>query len=366
MKVLIADGVSQMAVDILKDDFDCDVRDKLPAEELLSIIPDYDALIVRSASKVTAEVIAAAKNLKIIGRAGVGVDNIDVAAATDKGIIVINSPGGNTIAATEHTFAMMMAMARHIPIANETLQKGEWNRKKYTGVELKGKTLGVIGMGRIGSGVAKRAYTRTRDGNFALHGLMGFDLYGKTAGVIGTGKIARVLIGILQGFGLKVLAYDVFEDKEYEKKSGIKYVTLDELYKNSDIISLNCPLTADNRYLINKDSIAKMKKGVMIINTGRGPLINSEDLVEALKSGQVGAAGLDVYEEEHDYFYQDRSDNIIEDDNLRSLMSLNNVLITSHQAFFTHEAMTNIVTTTLQNAKDFYDGKELVNEVNAQ
>ena len=152
MKVLIADGVSQMAVDILKDEFDCDVRDKLPAEELLSIIPDYDALIVRSASKVTAEVIAAAKNLKIIGRAGVGVDNIDVAAATDKGIIVINSPGGNTIAATEHTFAMMMAMARHIPIANETLQKGEWNRKKYTGVELKGKTLGVIGMGRIGSG----------------------------------------------------------------------------------------------------------------------------------------------------------------------------------------------------------------------
>ena len=157
MKVLIADGVSQTAVDILKDDFECVIKDKLPAEELLEIIPDFDALIVRSASKVTAEVIEAAKNLKIIGRAGVGVDNIDVAAATAKGIVVINSPGGNTNAATEHSFAMMLAMARHIPVANETLQKGEWNRKKYVGVELRGKTLGVVGMGRIGSGVAKRA-----------------------------------------------------------------------------------------------------------------------------------------------------------------------------------------------------------------
>ena len=211
-----------------------------------------------------------------------------------------------------------------------------------------------------------RAYSRTRDGNFALHGLMGFDLYGKTAGVIGTGKIARVLIGILQGFGINVLAYDVFEDKEYEKKSGIKYVSLDELYAKSDIISLNCPLTQDNKYLINKDSIAKMKDGVMIINTGRGPLINSEDLVNGLKSGKIGAAGLDVYEEEHDYFYQDRSDQIITDDNLSRLMSLNNVLITSHQAFFTQEAMHNIVSTTLHNVKDYFEGKELVNEVSVQ
>ena len=267
-----------------------------------------------------------ANGVQLLALRCAGFNNVDLQAAKELGIRVVRVPAYSPHAIAEHVVALILTL----------------NRKTH------------------------RAYTRTRDGNFALHGLMGFDLYGKTAGVIGTGKIARVLIGILQGFGLKVLAYDVFEDKEYEKKSGIKYVTLDELYKNSDIISLNCPLTADNRYLINKDSIAKMKKGVMIINTGRGPLINSEDLVEALKSGQVGAAGLDVYEEEHDYFYQDRSDNIIEDDNLRSLMSLNNVLITSHQAFFTHEAMTNIVTTTLQNAKDFYDGKELVNEVNAQ
>jgi len=211
-----------------------------------------------------------------------------------------------------------------------------------------------------------RAYSRTRDGNFALHGLMGFDLYGKTAGVVGTGKIARVLIGILKGFGMNVVAYDIYEDHEYEKAAGIKYVTMDELYAQSDIISLNCPLTPQNRYLINKDSIAKMKKGVMIINTGRGPLINSEDLVEGLKSGQIGAAGLDVYEEEHDYFYQDRSDHIITDDNLSRLMSLNNVLITSHQAFFTKEAMNNIVNTTLQNVTDYFAGNELVNEVKPQ
>ena len=143
MKVLVADGVSQKGIDILAGEFECVVKNKLPAEELLEIIPEFDALIVRSASKVTAEVLAAASNLKIIGRAGVGVDNIDVAAATARGIIVINSPGGNTIAATEHTMAMMLAMSRNIPIANETVQKGEWNRKKYVGVELRGKTIGV-------------------------------------------------------------------------------------------------------------------------------------------------------------------------------------------------------------------------------
>ena len=263
--------------------------------------------------------------VKVIALRCAGFNNVDLRAAKELGLKVVRVPAYSPHAVAEHVVALILTL----------------NRKTH------------------------RAYTRTRDGNFSLHGLMGFDLCGKTAGVVGTGKIARVLIKILQGFGLNVLAYDVYEDKEYEKESGIKYVSLDTLYQNSDIISLNCPLTESNRYLINKDSIAKMKKGVMIINTGRGPLINSLDLVEALKSGQVGAAGLDVYEEEHDYFFQDRSDNIIADDNLRSLMSLNNVLITSHQAFFTHEAMTNIVTTTLQNVKDFYEGKELVNEVKA-
>ena len=203
MKVLIADGVSQTAVDILKDDFECVIKDKLPAEELLEIIPDFDALIVRSASKVTAEVIEAAKNLKIIGRAGVGVDNIDVAAATAKGIVVINSPGGNTNAATEHSFAMMLAMARHIPVANETLQKGEWNRKQYTGVELKGKTLGVIGMGRIGSGVAKRALA----------------------------------------FDMKVIGYDPYINEERCRDMGVTVGTFDDVIDQADFITVHKPLT---------------------------------------------------------------------------------------------------------------------------
>ena len=158
MKVLVADGVSPKGIEILQQaGLECVVKDKLPAEELLEIIPQFDALIVRSASKVTKEVIERAQNLKIIGRAGVGTDNIDIAAATAHGIVVINSPGGNTIAATEHTMGMMLAMARNIAVANETLHKGEWNRKKYTGVELRGKTLGVVGLGRIGSGVATRS-----------------------------------------------------------------------------------------------------------------------------------------------------------------------------------------------------------------
>ncbi|MEF2914251.1 MAG: 2-hydroxyacid dehydrogenase [Succinivibrio sp.] len=265
-------------------------------------------------------------NVEILALRCAGFNNVDLASAKEFGIKVVRVPAYSPHAIAEHVIALILTL----------------NRKTH------------------------RAYSRTRDGNFALHGLMGFDLYGKTAGVIGTGKIARVLIGILQGFGINVIAYDVFEDKEYEKKSGIKYVSLDELYEKSDIISLNCPLTQENKYLINKDSIAKMKDGVMIINTGRGPLINSEDLVNGLKSGKIGAAGLDVYEEEHDYFYQDRSDQIITDDNLSRLMSLNNVLITSHQAFFTQEAMHNIVSTTLHNVKDYFEGKELVNEVSVQ
>ncbi len=265
-------------------------------------------------------------NVELLALRCAGFNNVDLASAKEFGIKVVRVPAYSPHAIAEHVIALILTL----------------NRKTH------------------------RAYSRTRDGNFALHGLMGFDLYGKTAGVIGTGKIARVLIGILQGFGINVIAYDVFEDKEYEKKSGIKYVSLDELYEKSDIISLNCPLTQENKYLINKDSIAKMKDGVMIINTGRGPLINSEDLVNGLKSGKIGAAGLDVYEEEHDYFYQDRSDQIITDDNLSRLMSLNNVLITSHQAFFTQEAMHNIVSTTLHNVKDYFEGKELVNEVSVQ
>ena len=207
-----------------------------------------------------------------------------------------------------------------------------------------------------------RAYLRTRDGNFTLNGLMGFDLHGKTAGIIGTGKIARILIQILKGFGMNILAYDIYPDAAYAQSAGIKYVSLDELYANADVISLNCPLTAENTHLINADAVAKMKPGVMIINTG---LIDTQALIDGLKSGKIGSAGLDVYEDERTYFYQDKSDKVITDDKLSHLLSYNNVLVTSHQAFFTREAMTNIVTTTLENCKDFFEKGVFDNEVKA-
>lgn len=311
MKVLIADGVSQMAVDILKDDFECDVRDKLPAEELLAIIPNYDALIVRSASKVTAEVIAAAQNLKIIGRAGVGVDNIDVPAATAKGIIVINSPGGNTNAATEHTCAMMLAMARHIPIANETLQKGEWNRKKYTGVELKDKTLGVIGMGRIGSGVAKRALA----------------------------------------FDMKVIGYDPYINEERCKDLGVTVGTFDQVIEQADFITVHMPLTDTTRNMINKDVMARMKKGVRLINCARGGIINEEDLREAVLNGQVAGAAIDVF----------TSEPIPAD---HPLLGVPGIYVTPHLGASTQEAQVGVAVDVAQGIKAALNGEPVMTAVN--
>ena len=230
MKVLAADGISPKGIELLQKEFEVVVKDKLPKEELLEIIPEFDAIMVRSASKITKEVIDRATNLKIIGRAGVGVDNIDIPAATARGIIVINSPGGNTIAATEHTMAMMLAMSRNIPIANETMQKGEWNRKKYVGVELRGKTLGVVGMGRIGSGVAKRALA----------------------------------------FEMNVIAYDPYINEERAKALGVKVVTFDELIEQSDFITVHMPLTPDTKGMIGMEQMKKMKKGVRLVNCARG------------------------------------------------------------------------------------------------
>ena len=192
---------------------------------------------------------------------------------------------------------------------------------------------------------------------------MSFDMYGKTVGVIGLGRIARVLVQILHGFGMHILAYDIHPDAEFVAKYGVETVSLDELYSRSDIISLHCPLTPETQYIINCQSISKMKKGVMIINTGRGKLIKSEDLIEGLRSGQIGSAGLDVYEEEANYFYEDRSDKLIDDDKLALLLMMPNVIITSHQAFFTKEATSAIAQTTLQNIQDYINGVELKNEV---
>ena len=208
-----------------------------------------------------------------------------------------------------------------------------------------------------------KAYVRTREGNFSISGLMGVDLYGKTAGIIGTGKIGQILIKILKGFDMKVIAYDLFPNQKVADELGFEYVSLDELYANSDIISLNCPLTKDTQYMINRRSMLKMKDGVILVNTGRGQLIDSADLVEALKDKKVGAVALDVYEEEEDYFFEDKSTQVIEDDILGRLLSFYNVLITSHQAYFTKEAVEAITVTTLNNIKDFIEGKPLVNEV---
>ncbi|WP_418407456.1 2-hydroxyacid dehydrogenase [Alistipes sp.] len=265
-------------------------------------------------------------DVKLIALRCAGFNNVDLKAAAEYGIPVVRVPAYSPCAVAEHAVALMLAL----------------NRKVH------------------------RAYWRTRDGNFSLHGLMGFDMYGKTAGIIGTGKIARELIRILKGFGMEILAYDIYPDEKYAAAAQIKYVPLDELYRRADIISLHCPLTDQTRYMINEGAIARMKPGVIIINTGRGQLIRTEALIEGLKEKKVGAAGLDVYEEEAAYFYEDTSDSIMNDDVLARLLSFNNVIMTSHQGFFTHEALDNIAHTTLQNINDFDKHRELVNEVRAE
>jgi D-lactate dehydrogenase len=208
-----------------------------------------------------------------------------------------------------------------------------------------------------------RAYYRVRENNFSINGLLGFDLCGKTAGVIGTGKIGKILTQILRGFGMRILAYDYYPDQQFAADNNVEYCDLPALYKNSDVISLHCPLTPESRYMINADSISIMKKGVVIINTSRGHLIDSSALIDGLKSGIIGGAGLDVYEEESEYFFEDKSDELLIDDTLARLTTFNNVLITSHQGFFTEEAMSNIAATTLQNIDDFIYERRLVNGI---
>lgn len=260
--------------------------------------------------------------VKLLALRCAGFNNVDLKAAKGK-LPVVRVPAYSSYAVAEYSLALMLSL----------------NRKIH------------------------RAYWRTRDGNFSLNGLMGFDMHGKTIGIIGTGKIARILIRLLKGFGMRILAYDLYPDMKFAGEEGISYVSLDELYRESDIISLHCPLTDQTKYMIDKDSIDKMKEGVMIINTGRGQLINTNDLIEGLKEKKIAAAGLDVYEEEGEYFYEDKSDKIIDDDVLARLLSFNNVIVTSHQAFFTKEALHNIAETTLQNIEDFRCHRPLVNEV---
>lgn len=263
--------------------------------------------------------------VKLIALRCAGFNNVDVNYAKGK-IRVVRVPEYSPHAIAEHTLALMLSL----------------NRKIH------------------------KAFNRTRDWNFSLNGFQGFDMYGKTVGVVGTGKIGRTMIGILKGLGTDVVAYDVYPNEQAAKELGFTYVTLDELYAQSDIITLHCPLTKETEYLICDKSIEKMKDGVMIINTGRGKLINTRHLIDGLVSLKVGYAGLDVYEEEGNYFYEDKSDEVMSDDVLARLLSFSNVIVTSHQAFFTNEAMSNIATTTLGNIQSFFKGEMLVNEVVAQ
>ncbi|MBQ4132356.1 MAG: phosphoglycerate dehydrogenase, partial [Desulfovibrionaceae bacterium] len=258
MKILVSDPVSEKGVALLREQFEVDVKTKLPVEELIRIIPEYDGLVVRSETKVTAEVMDAAVNLKVIGRAGVGVDNIDVEYATRRGIIVLNAPEGNTMAATEHTVAMMLGLARNIPQAYQSMHEGKWERPKFTGVEVRGKTLGIFGLGRIGTGVAKRA--------LALE--------------------------------MKVLAYDPFINMDTVHALGIRACEIDEILAEADFITLHLPKTPQTVNMFNKDTFAKMKKGMRIVNCARGGVINEADLIQAIADGIVAGAALDVYETE--------------------------------------------------------------------
>lgn len=258
--ILIPDNLDKAGLTILSNTPDVTIQSaaKMSRDEVMAAIPNADALIIRSATKVDGAMLDAAPKLKMVGRAGVGVDNVDLPAATERGVIVMNAPDGNTIATAELALGLMISVARFIPAAHSSLAGGQWDRKNFTGTELRGKTLGVIGFGRVGRAIAKRA----------------------------------------QAFDMRVIAYDPYVAADAAKALGVDLVALDDLYGHADFITLHAMLTDENRHMINAQSIAKMKKGVKIINAARGPLINEADLAEAVKSGQVGGAGIDVYAEE--------------------------------------------------------------------
>ena len=258
--------------------------------------------------------------VKVIAMRCAGYNNVNLAAAYGK-ILVMRVPGYSPYAVAEYALAMLQTLNRSL----------------------------------------HRAYNRIRENNFSINGLIGFDLRGKTFGIIGTGKIGRVFAELLQGFGVRLLAYDVYPNQEAAKALHMEYVPLEKLYAESDVISLHCPLTPDNVHLINAEAISRMKNGVYLINTSRGKLVDTAALIAGLKSRKIGGACLDVYEEESDYFFEDRSGYAIDDDILARLLTFPNVLVTSHQAFFTREAMTNIAEVTLQNVSDCMEGRELVN-----
>ena len=313
MKVLVTDKINEAAGKINEAAAEVDFLPTMSEEELVKIIEKYDALMVRSQTKVTPKIIEAGKNLKIIGRAGVGVDNIDLEAATQKGIIVVNSPDGNTMAASEHTIALMLAMARNIAPAATSTASGKWDRSKFTGTELFKKTLGIIGFGKIGSHV---------------------------------GEVALAL-------GMKVLVYDPFTSKEVVEKFGGEYVeNIDNFWGKPDFITVHVPKTKDTLNMINKDTILKMKKGVRLVNCARGGIINEKDLKEAIDSGYVAGAAIDVYENEP---------NITE---CPLIECKGNIVLTPHLGASTQEAQMNVAIDVAEQIKEVLLGGSASSAVN--
>lgn len=288
--------------------------------DTVSLAQGFDGVCIFVNDTASAEVIDKLYEygIKFIALRCAGYNNVDIRHAHGK-IHIFHVPAYSPYAVAEHTMAMLLTSVRR----------------------------------------THKSYIRTKDFNFSLNGLTGFDLYGKTMGVIGTGKIGRIFIDICRGFGMKVIAYD----KYLADNSDIEYVTLDEIYEKSDIISLHCPLTRETYHIIDEKAIEKCKKGVIILNTSRGALIDTEALLDGIKSRKIGAACLDVYEEESDVFFEDFSGHIIDDDNLARLISMPNVLVTSHQAFLTEEALNNIAETTVKNITDFLTTGESDNEL---
>jgi len=310
MKVLVSDQISELGIAKLREKALVDVMTELSPEELVARIPGYDALVVRSSTKVTRQVLEAGVKLKVVGRAGVGVDNIDVAAATERGIIVINAPEGNTISAAEHTIAMMTSLARNIPAAASSMRAGEWKRSKFMGVELFGKTLGVVGLGRIGSEVVKRA----------------------------------------KAMGMDILAYDPYISVERAEKLGVTLTSLEEVYRKADFLTFHAPLTKSTQYMVGEKELSLMKDGVRIINCARGGLIDEQALHAALCSGKVAGAALDVFEKEP----------VVDN----PLCSLDNVIVTPHLAASTEEAQVNVAVQVAEQVVNALLGEPLISAVN--
>lgn len=269
--------------------------------------------------------ILADNGVQIVALRSAGFNNVDLHAAAELNLTVARVPAYSPYAVAEHAVALILGL----------------NRRLY------------------------RAYNRVRDGNFALDGLLGFDIHGKTIGIIGTGKIGEIFARIMGGFGVTLLGYDRYPRDEV-RSLGVEYVGLEELYRQSDIVSLHCPLNHETYHLINDYAISSMKQGVMIVNTSRGPLIDSNAVIAGLKEGRIGSVALDVYEEEADLFFEDLSDQVIQDDTFVRLLTFPNVLITAHQAFFTQEAVTNISDTTFENLKEFIDTKACHNCIDVE